>query len=183
MIDNEWIKILYKEAWNQGIKEADLMVKRSNFYSAMQFGLITALISIDYYIYITSGENLFSLVLPTLIIGSMGTAISYANYYSAIQSVYIINTRLSVARYIERVQNFENMGLGSVEHRWRNYKGENKFFYPFKEYLDIELNKKRKTGAYKAITRINIMLIVLFGMITAVGVGVGFYWVLFVFFN
>ena len=182
-IPQEWLILLYTEAWAQYSHEDDLAQSRTNFFIGVQTAFIliwTALLipvyDIGVYTISTYRYHLGSILagVITLLIGLFSLLLT-TNWKSATNAGrQYLNLRWISIEAIERLAKVDSIGLASTENRWRKHSNDKQTekFYPFKgtmELDDLGISSREKIRGWQSMLNVIAFWQITCGLIVVAG--------------
>lgn len=183
-VPEDWLKVIYAEAWNQYTHEDNLGQSRTNFFLGIQAALVAiftalsgSLVQIGSYPIGGYKFNLGFVLLgvAALVIG--GFSLISAKHWQAVTKAgrQYLNLRWIPLAVIEKLAQIDQIGLAGIEDRWRTFSQQNPGidYYPFKniqELEDFRLSSLQKTRGWDSMLKVILFLQVIYYFIIGLGV-------------
>jgi hypothetical protein len=150
--DDEWLKLLYAEGWNQLVHEDNLVESRNRFYHAIQAALIaiTGVVS-TLLIQLENQDFALRLLGAVLMLSGFSLILITFNWRRVMLAgkKYAHFWRVHLCA-IEKLRKIDGVGLASVELRWRQHLNEKKesnfYFFPkITEISNFKMDKDNRS--------------------------------------
>ncbi|MBE7554879.1 MAG: hypothetical protein HS126_27835 [Anaerolineales bacterium] len=183
-MSEDWLKIIYSEAWNQYTHEDNLGQSRTNFFLGIQAALIAILTAVSGPI-VQIGSiqvGIYEIKFGLLLLGVLALIIGFFSLvivknWRAVTKAgqQYLNLRWISIAAIENLAKIERFGLAVLENEWRTFSRQNpgEDYQPFKDIPELEylrLTSLQKTRSWASMLNVILLLEVIHYFIIVCGV-------------
>ncbi|MBM3324615.1 MAG: hypothetical protein FJY66_03005 [Calditrichaeota bacterium] len=176
MTHEDWLKVLYEEAWRQYVHEDNLSLRRNALFLSIQtafFAIVTAVAGWVIERSDSSGSHLVLLAAVMLMFALLGIVVNFAWQGATERGRAYTWFRHICAHRLEWEAGVGDLGLAQREHLWRREKQhENQEYEPFPDHEFLRARKVPKIGKmghWDSTFRISSILITLWVIIGIIG--------------
>ncbi len=182
LIDDEWLRTIYAQAWSQYTHEDDLSQRRNNLYITIQAALMALLTGMSRSLLALAPADIgsYSFRLGWVILGSMFLtfsvfAILLGNYWRAVTKAGrgYLTVRWMIAHAVERTASVDGRGIAHLEDEWKRHSREKGTpFTPFEQEGDLrryEIEPAQQIRGWDSLLRVITVVQILWCLLFLAG--------------